>query len=101
MRTTFPARLTDPITSHEAAPTADHCLVVKGRILEILTANGPLTHDGIRRHYIAQHGLTSAQNIRSRTSELERDYRVRAVDRDGQSPTGRRATRWDVWREDS
>lgn len=99
--TTLAARFTDPVTSHEAAPSPPTVRETQARVLSILETYGPLTHDQIRAHYIHQHGRTTAQNVRSRTSELYKAGGVRAVDREGRTPSGRRATRWDVYREDS
>lgn len=104
MTATF-ARTTDPATSHEAVPTASKRALLRLRVLEILGEHGPLTHDQIYERYIVRHEPgtarhTTRQNVRSRTSELEQAYMIRAVDRDGTSPTGRRATRWDIWRDE-
>lgn len=94
------ARLTDPPTSHGAVPARVGREVVRGRVLNILTRYGPLTHDEIATRYVDQYGRCTPQNIRSRTAELERVGGVRAVDRAGKSPTGKRATRWDIYRDE-
>lgn len=97
------ARLEDPATSHAAAPTVGKVWAIQAEILTILTAHGPLTHDQIRRHFLARNGMlpgSSAASIRTRTAELHALGGVRAVDRNGHTPSGRSATRWDVFREE-
>lgn len=103
LRIGMAARMSDPATSHAAVPPLSKVWQVQQRVLSILTDHGPLTHDHIRRHYIARHGMgpgSSAASVRTRTSELHDLGGVRAVDREGRTPSGRSATRWDVHRED-
>lgn len=94
------ARLTDPATSHAAAPAKRTCAIVRARVYRLLERNGPMTHDEITTRYVDQHGRCTPQNIRTRVSELREQGGIRAVDRKGQSPTGKPATRWDIYRED-
>lgn len=103
VRTSLAARLTDPATSHAAAPPLGKVWQIQARILDILTEHGPATHDEIRDWYILRHGYgrgVSPASIRTRTSELHELGGVRAVDRDGVTPSGRSATRWDIHREE-
>ena len=77
--------------------------VVRARILTILGDHGPLTHEQIRDRYLHRHGYgrgSSPASIRTRTSELHDLGGVRAVDRNGITPSGRAATRWDIHREE-
>lgn len=95
------ARLSDPPTSHAAAPPVSKVWQIQSRILSILEAHGPCTHDEIRDWYLLAHGYgrgSSPASIRTRTSELHELGGVRAVDRNGVTPSGRSATRWDVHR---
>lgn len=97
------ARLTDPPTSHVAAPPVSKVWQIQARILTILGDHGPLTHEQIRDHYLHRHGYgrgSSPASIRTRTSELHDLGGVRAVDRNGITPSGRAATRWDIHREE-
>lgn len=99
--TSLAARLTDPATSHAAAPPLGKVWQIQARVLDILTAQGPLTHDEIHAQYVLRHGFgrgSSETSIRTRTSELHDLGGVRAVDRDGVTPSGRSATRWDIHR---
>lgn len=95
-RTTWPARDSDPSTSHAAVPGKRTVVHVQSRVLDILTEHGPCTHDEIHDWYILRHGPVSAQNIRTRTSELYKSWRVVALDREGRTLSGRRAVRWGV-----
>lgn len=100
MTTTWPARNSDPSTSHEAVPDKPSCDLVRARVLKLLEQHGPCTHDEIHDWYVLTHGATTEQNTRTRTSELADLGGVRAVDKDGRTHTGRRAIRWDIHRED-
>lgn len=100
-RTAWPARDKDPSTSHDAVPDKPTVALVQARVLSILDAHGPCTHDEIRDWYLLAHGYgrgSSPASIRTRTSELHELGGVRAVDRNGVTPSGRSATRWDVHR---
>ena len=100
-RTAWPARDKDPSTSHDAVPDKPTVALVQARVLSILDAHGPCTHDEIRDWYLLAHGYgrgSSPASIRPRTSELRELGGVRAVDRNGVTPSGRSATRWDVHR---
>lgn len=95
------ARLTDPPTSHAAAPTVPKVWLIQTRIIQILEQHGPCTHEEIRDWYVLAHGYgrgSSPASIRTRTSELHELGGVRAVDRAGVTASGRSATRWDVQR---
>ena len=95
------ARLTDPPTSHAAAPPVSKVWQVQARIISILEQHGPCTHEEIRDWYVLAHGYgrgSSPASIRTRTSELHELGGVRAVDRAGVTASGRSATRWDVHR---
>lgn len=97
------ARFTDPTTSHEAVPNGEKVRLIQTRIYAILTDHGPATHDEIRDWYILRHGQgrgTSPTSIRTRTSELHDVGGVRAVDTNGITDSGRRATRWDIHRDE-
>ena len=98
-RTAWPARDKDPATSHDAVPDKPTVALVQARVLAILDAHGPCTHDEIYDYYTLRHGRVSEQNIRSRTSELHKSWRVIALDREGRTFSGRRAVRWAVRRE--
>lgn len=100
VRAAWPARTSDPVTSHDAVPDKPSCDLVRSRVLRILTNQGPMTHDEIHDWYVLAHGPTSGQNIRTRTRELWDRGGVRAADRDGRTATGRRALRWDIHREE-
>lgn len=95
----WPARDRDPSTSHAAVPDKPTVALVQARVLSILDTHGPLTHDEIHDHYTLRHGAVSKQNTRTRTSELHNAYRIRAVDREGRTLSGRRAVRWGVRKE--
>lgn len=100
--TSLAARLTDPPTSHAAAPPVPKVWQIQVRILNILRTHGPLTHEEIRDWYLLAHGYgrgSSPASIRTRTSELHEQGGVRAVDRNGVTASGRSATRWDIYRE--
>lgn len=97
--TAWPARDTDPSTSHAAVPDKPTVALVQARVLAILDAHGPCTHDEIHDYYTLRHGRVSEQNIRSRTSELHKSWRVIALDREGRTFSGRRAVRWALRRE--
>lgn len=99
--TTWPARDRDPSTSHEAVPDKPSVALVQARVLSILDKHGPCTHDEIHAQYMLRHGPVSAQNTRSRTSELHDTWRVVALDREGRTPSGRRAVRWALRKEQS
>ncbi|WP_168198040.1 hypothetical protein [Brachybacterium sp. SGAir0954] len=102
--TSLAARLENPPTSHAAAPAVGKVWAIQAEILSILSAHGPLTHDQIRRHFLARNGMvpgSSAASIRTRTAELHTLEGVRAVDRNGHTPSGRSATRWDIHREET
>lgn len=102
MTTTWPARDTDPSTSHAAVPDKPTVALVQARVLAILDAHGPLTHEEIHDYYVLRHGHVTEQNTRTRTSELHQTWRVVALDREGRTSTGRSAVRWAVRRnEDS
>lgn len=95
------ARLTDPSTSHAAAPPVSKVWQIQARIIQILEQHGPCTHEQIRDRYVRAHGYgrgSSPASIRTRTSELHELGGVRAVDRAGVTASGRSATRWDVHR---
>lgn len=99
--TSLAARLTDPPTSHAAAPPLGKVWLIQSRIHDILAEYGPLTHDEIHARYTARHGYgrgSSKTSIRTRTSELHERGGVRAMDRAGVTPSGRSATRWDIHR---
>ena len=93
---TWPARNTDPSTSHAAVPTKRTVALVQVRILSILATHGPCTHDEIHDHYVLRHGPVSEQNTRTRTAELAKVFRIAALDREGRTASGRRAVRWGV-----
>lgn len=97
--TAWPARDKDPSTSHAAVPDKPTVAFVQARVLSILDAHGPSTHDEIHDYYTLRHGAVSAQNIRTRTSELHQSWRVIALDREGRTATGRRAVRWALRRD--
>lgn len=99
-RTAWPARDTDPSTSHAAVPDKSTVALVQARVLSILDAHGPCTHDEIHDYYILRYGPVSAQNVRSRTSELHKTWRVIALDREGRTHSGRSAVRWALRREE-
>lgn len=97
------ARLEDPATSHAAAPPLGRVWMIQHRVLNILEDHGPLTHDQIRDKYLSRHGHgrgSSPTSIRTRTNEIYKLGGVRAVDRDGTTPAGYPATRWDIFREE-
>lgn len=98
--TAWPARDRDPSTSHAAVPDKPTVALVQQRVLAILDQLGPATHDEIHEHYVLHHGPVTAQNIRTRTSELHKTWRVVALDRKGRTHTGRSAVRWAVRRWD-
>ena len=100
-RTAWPARDRDPSTSHAAVPDKPTVALVQTRVLSILDAHGPLTHDEIHDHYTLRHGPVTAQNIRTRTSELHKTWRVIALDREGRTLSGRRAVRWAIRRQEN
>lgn len=102
MKTTLPARTADPATSHEAAAKAvKRRPKVRPAVHQVITENGPLTHDGIVAAYHARSLTTagwpaaSASSIRTRVSELVRDGLVEAVpDETSRSSMGNRAHLW-------
>lgn len=98
--TAWPARDSDPSTSHVAVPDKPSVALVQTRVLAILDAHGPSTHDEIHAHYTRLHGPVTPQNTRTRTSELHDTWRVIALDREGRTSSGRRAVRWALRRED-
>ena len=95
----WPARDSDPSTSHAAVPDKPTVALVQARVLAILDQHGPCTHDEIHDYYTLRHGPVSAQNVR--TSELHQTWRVVALDREGRTASGRRAVRWALRREDN
>lgn len=99
-RTAWPARDKDPSTSHAAVPDKPTVALVQARVLAILDAHGPCTHDDIHARYVDRYGPVTPQNIRSRTSELHKTWRVIALDRKGRTPSGRSAVRWALRREE-
>lgn len=99
--TSLAARLTDPPTSHAAAPPVSKVWQIQAHIIRILDQHGPCTHEEIRDWYVLAHGYgrgSSPASIRTRTAELHEQGGVRAVDRAGVTASGRSATRWDVYR---
>ena len=63
----------------------------RARILELLTAAGPLTDE-----QIAERLGMEPNTVRPRRGELVRAGLVQAVDEEGRTRTGSRATRWGV-----
>jgi hypothetical protein len=63
----------------------------RARVLELLTAAGPLTDEAI-----AERLGMEANTVRPRRGELVRAGLVQAVDEEGRTRTGSRATRWGV-----
>ena len=61
----------------------------RARILELLTAAGPLTDE-----QIAERLGMEPNTVRPRRGELVRAGLVQAVDEEGRTRTGSRATRW-------
>src|SRR5690606_17679749 len=59
---TWPARDSDPSTSHSAVPDKPTVALVQARVLAILDQHGPCTHDEIHDYYTLRHGPVSAQN---------------------------------------
>lgn len=92
------ARLPDRSTSFEAAadiPAARVTRTKRAIISTLQLAGVPLTHEQLYERVSRSFaGIGTAQSVRSRTAELVRAGLVIAVDEDGTSPTGRRATRW-------
>lgn len=97
----WPARDRDPSTSHAAVPSASKVAMVQARVLAIIDAHGPLTHEEIHDYYVIRHGYVTKENVRTRTSELHQTWRVVALDREGRTSTGRTAVRWAARREEN
>lgn len=83
-------RLSDPVTSHEAAdstdPHASHTAV-----LSLLREHGALAQFQAEAHL---NGQFSPSRIRSAFSELEEQSRVKRLDDTVLTPRGRRAQLW-------
>jgi hypothetical protein len=100
------ARISDPITSHEAAESAWSPSEVQQHILEILehdeavTGNSTgMTDDDIYRAYVResrQHGwvMPTPQSVRSRRSELVAKGLVEFSGVYGMTDSGRRTQEW-------
>lgn len=94
------SRVTDPITSVEAASTVD---VSKGQLLVLrafyhayLSEDAPLTEDELNRLIFIQLGMTGLKHDspRKRRAELEEQGFVEVADSDGLSSNGRRVRRY-------
>ena len=102
MSTTWPARHTDPATSHEAAQVARKS-TAREDVLRILREHGPLHDRGIEILHDAyvQKGLMvakSPQRLRTARAELVDDHLVWEVE-DGtrvRMPSGYAATIWEA-----
>jgi hypothetical protein len=112
------ARRTDPTTSHEAAASVTDLTAKQAAVLDVLGAIGPATDEALVREYERRRRFAidlapswgrgyrpppedilpeqSASGIRTRRSELVDAGRVRAVDHEGRTASGRRSTRWAV-----
>lgn|GEM_PF-775588 len=96
------ARRGDPATSHAAAAKQpQRSPLIRAAVLEVLTEDGPATHDQIVARYNRRiaHGAgypaASASSIRTRTKELVRDGQVEQVpDAVGRSSMGQPAHLW-------
>lgn len=96
------ARNNDPDTSHAAAASVEGAQNLRNRLFTLLSTRYPggLTHEEIivaYGGYVSAQGwpTATAQGIRSRVKELERDGRVRREDTPtGTTRTGRRSYRW-------
>lgn len=88
------ARSTDPVTSHEAADSVKNITELQTLILAVLGGSDrPM--DDTRIFNVCQFYMAcTPQGCRSRRAELVRLGLVEAKDKEGISPTGRRANRW-------
>lgn len=85
------ARLSDPSTSHEAAENINPHLSQELVINWMITAFRPVTSEEVIE---GLNGVLSDSRIRGSLSELERQNRVRVLDRDGLTKRKRKCARY-------
>ena len=83
------ARATDPSTSHEAAKSLGDLTPLRRKVLDVVCAIGPATHEQLVDEYALQHGPVSPSTVRTRVKELERAGFVLAVEDGSKTRSGR------------
>lgn len=91
-------RTGDPQTSFDAAASVDVSTQMNHLCRSMWLASRrnrrPVTDTEIRAAAWALNFKDTSQGLRSRRSTLQRSGLVEAIDREGISPNGRKATRW-------
>ena len=96
------ARRLDPETSHAAAASVSPERISKQKesILAVLSVYGPLTDNEMIEVFRSAypHFVVTDQSLRSRRAQLTTEQKVRFAGSYGESPTGKKARKWEVSR---
>jgi hypothetical protein len=89
------ARITDPVTSHEAAATVRNLTATMEGIVTVLKHRGPQPDDMIARYYsLSGFPYASPSGLRSRRAELVDLGIIEPSGEFAKTPSGRRTIVW-------